>query len=105
MAERNVYLEDIPLDEARARLRSHAREAGAGRRCRARPWLPEALGRITAEPVRGQTVVPHYHSAAMDGYGFRRDTLNATETRLVTLRIGRAGVREHGRPLPLTPTP
>lgn len=93
MAEhsRNVYLEDVPLVEARARLETALREAGR--------WEPlpgevialyKALGRMTAEPVWAKLSSPHYHSAAMDGYAVQaHDTLDATETRPVRLTPGR----------------
>jgi putative molybdopterin biosynthesis protein len=88
--ERNIYLEDIPLDEARARLETALREAGCWESLpgQAIP-LTEALGRVTAEPVWAKISSPHYHASAMDGYAVRaRDTLNATETRPLTLKIG-----------------
>jgi putative molybdopterin biosynthesis protein len=88
---RNVYLEDIPLEEARARFERALREAER--------WNPlsgeivplaEALGRVTAEPVWAKISSPHYHSAAMDGYAVRAvDTVHATETRPVSLALGK----------------
>src|SRR5262245_22980853 len=104
MAERNVYLEDIPLDEARTRLEMALRETG---RFDPLPGesvpLTEALGRVTAEPVWAKLSSPHYHSSAMDGYAVRaRDTLNATETRPLTLKLGaQAYPVNTGEPLPL----
>ncbi|MCB9451597.1 MAG: molybdopterin biosynthesis protein [Anaerolineaceae bacterium] len=87
--ERNVYLVDIPLDEARARLTEVLQAAGR--------WvlLPgetvsvtEALGRVTAAPVWAKLSSPHYHTAAMDGYAvWAADTVNATETRPLKLRV------------------
>lgn len=85
--KRTVYLEDIPMDEATARLREALVEAGR--------WEPlsgeevpltEALGRVTAGPVWAAVSAPHYHASAMDGYAVRaRDTQGATETAPVTL--------------------
>ena len=103
MTERNIYLEDIPLEEARARLEMALREAGR--------WGPlpgdmvpltEALGRVTAEAVYARLSSPHYHSAAMDGYAVQaQDTLHATETRPVTLNVGaQAHPVNTGDPLP-----
>ncbi len=103
MTERSVYLEDIPLDEALARLEMALREA--------RRWQPlpgetiplrEALGRVTAEPVMAKLSSPHYHAAAMDGYAvLAEQTINATETRPLFLKIhGQAIPVNTGDPLP-----
>src|SRR5690606_21776903 len=80
--KRNVYLEDIPLDEAQAELRRALQESGL--------WQPlppetvaltEATGRITAAAVWARLSSPHYHASAMDGYAIRaQDTIGATET-------------------------
>ncbi len=90
MSERNYYLEDIPLDEARAHLAAAIQATG-----RWKPMLgetvslTEALGRVTATPVWAKLSSPHYHAAAMDGYAVRaRETLNATETRPLSLIMG-----------------
>ena len=89
MTERNVYLEDLPLDEARARFEMALREAGRWQALTGEQVsLDEALGRITAEPVWAKLSSPHYHAAAMDGYAVRAaDTVNATETRPITLLL------------------
>lgn len=100
---RPVYLEDVPLAEARARLESALREVG---RWDALPGeivaLDAALGRVTAEPVWAKLSSPHYHSAAMDGYAVQaRATLDATETRPVRLALGQqAHPVNTGDPLP-----
>ncbi|GAB4274928.1 MAG: molybdopterin biosynthesis protein [Candidatus Promineifilaceae bacterium] len=85
--KRNVYLEDIPLDEAQAALQTALAEAGL--------WQPmpaetisvaDAAGRITAVPVWAKISSPHYHASAMDGYAVRAaDTVGATETNPVRL--------------------
>ncbi len=90
MSERNIYLEDIPLDEARNRLGTTLRKLER--------WSPvpgervpltAALGRITADAVYARLSSPHYHAAAMDGYAVQaEDTFGATETRPVWLEIG-----------------
>ncbi len=100
---RNVYLEDIPLDEARARLETALRQAGRWAALPGEPVaLDEALGRITAEPVWAKLSSPHYHAAAMDGYAVRaRDTLNATETRPLSLALNEQAYPVNtGDPLP-----
>ena len=88
-AKRTVYLEDIPMDEAIARLGEALAEVGR--------WQPltgeqvaleHALGRVTAEPVWAAVSAPHYHASAMDGYAVRaRDTEGATETSPLTLEV------------------
>lgn len=96
MNERNVYLEDIPLDEARARLAQALTEAGRGRPLDGEVMpLADALGRVTAEPVWARLSAPHYHAAAMDGFAVRaEETLNATETRPLSLLIN-----QHANPV------
>jgi putative molybdopterin biosynthesis protein len=100
---RNIYLEDIPLDEARARLQ-HALQA-VGK------WTPlsgeivglrESLGRVTADAVWAKMSSPHYHAAAMDGYAVNaKDTLGATETQPLILHLDdQAFAVDTGDPLP-----
>jgi putative molybdopterin biosynthesis protein len=89
MDERNIYLEDIPMEEAQARLSAALEACG---KWAALPGeqvaLDDALGRVTAEPVWAKISSPHYHASAMDGYAVRAaDTLGATETRPVRLRV------------------
>ena len=100
---RNIYLEDIPLDEAWNCLRTELEES---HRWKSLPGedvpLMDVLGRITAEPVWAKISSPHYHSSAMDGYAVQaKDTLNATETRPQTIVIGtQAYPVNTGDPLP-----
>lgn len=87
--ERNIYLEDIPLDEAWD-VFTTALE-GIGR------WKPlgveeisisQANGRVTADAIWAKISSPHYHASAMDGYAVRaRDTVGATETEPIRLTI------------------
>ncbi len=102
-SERTIYLEDIPMGEALARLRAALEAVGK--------WAPlpaelvsldEALGRVTAEPVWARISAPHYHAAAMDGYAVRAaDTRGATETRPVRLHVPeQAQPVNTGAPLP-----
>ncbi len=85
--KRSVYLEDLPMDEALARLNAALIDAGL-----ADPFpgedvpLSDALGRVTAAPVWAAISAPHYHASAMDGYAVRsRDTQGASETSPITL--------------------
>lgn len=103
MTERNIYLEDIPMDEAHERLAQALNDAGRGQPLdgEAVP-LDNALGRVTAEPIWAKLSAPHYHASAMDGYAVRaEDTLNATETRPLSLRIDeQAKAVNTGDPIP-----
>ena len=103
MTKRRIYLEDIPLDEARAMLQ--AALAGVDR---AAPLpgepipLDEALGRVTAAPVQAVLSSPHFHCAAMDGYAVSAaTTVSARETRALPMRLGRDAFPVNtGDPLP-----
>ena len=103
MPKRHVYLEDIPLAEAKAKLQVALARIG---RDKALPGeaipLHDALGRVTAEPIRARLSSPHYHCAAMDGYAVRaEDTAPARETRAVALYRGQnAWPVNTGDPLP-----
>ncbi len=86
---RNVYLEDISLEDAVARWWSALARAGADQPL-AGEWLPvdQVLDRVTAEPVWATISSPHYHAAAMDGYAVRAaSTRGATETAPLRLRV------------------
>ncbi|MCY3720124.1 MAG: molybdopterin biosynthesis protein [Anaerolineaceae bacterium] len=103
MQERNVYLEDIPAEQARARLETALRDVGRdGPLPGERLPLAEASGRVTAEAVYARLSAPHYHAAAMDGYAvMAAKTLGATETRPLTLAVpDEARPVNTGDPLP-----
>lgn len=100
---RNIYLHDVPLDEAIADW--HAALAASGLLSpldSETVSLTEALGRVTAEPVWARISSPHYHAAAMDGYAVRsEDTRGATETSPLLLRLGEQALPvDTGDPLP-----
>src|SRR3990172_3915199 len=103
MSKRKVYLDDIPLDEARRRLTAALEAAGL--------WQPfegeeipldQALGGVTAAPVWARLSSPHYHAAAMDGYAVRaRGTASASEATPVQLSLdAQAQYVDTGDPLP-----
>lgn len=100
--QRNIYLQDIPIQEAQQALWSALVNAGAGQPLSGeRIPLRDALGRITAEPVWARLSNPHYHACAMDGYAVRaEDTHNATETAPITLNASQAIPVNTGAPLP-----
>ncbi len=87
--KRHIYLEDIPLDEARAALTAVLQSHNL--------WQPlgmetipvtAANGRITAAAVWAKISSPHYHASAMDGYAVRaQDTHGAMETHPLRLPL------------------
>jgi putative molybdopterin biosynthesis protein len=103
MSPRDMYLEDIPLEEAQARFWRALDRVGALTPLTAEQVvIDEALGRVTAEPVFARLSVPHYHAAAMDGIAVRADdTLGASETSPVQLQVGTQAIWvDTGDPLP-----
>ena len=85
---RNVYLKMKSLDEARAIVRSALAPV--------RPLeaeilpVPDAVGRVLAEPVHAAISAPSHHAAAMDGIAVKAEqTYGARETRPKRLALGR----------------
>ena len=100
----SVYLHDIPLPEAQARLQQALQDADLWRvlGTESIPLDENALGRVTAEPVWARISSPHYHASAMDGFAVRAAGTNeALPSRPVTLQIGpEAEYVDTGDPLP-----
>ena len=100
----SVYLHDIPLHEAQARLQSALHDAGLWGvlAVESIPLDENALGRTLAEPVWARTSSPHYHASAMDGFAVRAaDTAGALPSKPVTLQAGSdACYLDTGDPLP-----
>ncbi|GAB4503480.1 MAG: molybdopterin biosynthesis protein [Anaerolineales bacterium] len=89
-----VYLHDIPMPEAQARLEAALRQAGLWQVLGAEiiPLDEKALGRTLAAPIWARTSSPHYHASAMDGFAVRAaDTAGAGPTTPLTLRAGHLG--------------
>ena len=99
---RNIYLENIPIEEAHFALESALREINKYDPLDGESIpLRESAGRITAEPIWAKISSPHYHAAAMDGYAvLASDTLHATETQPLTLTTEQALEVNTGAPLP-----
>ena len=103
--ERKIYLEDIPIDQAKETFAAALKEAGR------RGPLPaetipvaQAAGRVTAEAVWARLSAPHYHASAMDGYALRaQDTAGATETNPVQLTLVEPGEPEPRAERPAQP--
>ena len=100
---RNIYLHDVPLDEAIADWHAALGAAGLLAPLGSETIsLADALGRVTAAPVWARISSPHYHAAAMDGYAVRsEETRGATETAPRLLRLGEQALPvDTGDPLP-----
>ena len=86
-----IYLDDIPLEEARNRLKENIQASGLWRILGVdRLTLDENLvGRILAETLWARISSPHYHASAMDGFAVKSDrTHGALETAPITLQFG-----------------
>jgi putative molybdopterin biosynthesis protein len=86
--KRNVYLRMKSLVEAREIILNEFDTTGH--------WametiaVPDAVGRVLAEPVHARLSAPHFHAAAMDGIAVKAsDTFGASETHPKQLVIGR----------------
>src|SRR5260370_42635330 len=103
MSHRDMYLEDIPLDDALARFWGALERADALQPLEGEEVpVVDALGRVTAVAVFARVSVPHYHAAAMDGIAVRaEETLGATESAPLQLRVAtQATWVDTGDPLP-----
>jgi putative molybdopterin biosynthesis protein len=91
--KRNIYLEDVPLEEAQAALDAALQDADlAGPLPAEIVPVAQATGRVTAEAIWARLSSPHYHASAMDGYAVRaQDTVGATETTALQLNLVEAG--------------
>ncbi len=91
--KRNIYLEDIALQQAQAALQAALERLGLWGPLPAEEVLvSEANGRVTATAVFARLSSPHYHASAMDGYAVRAlDTIGATETSPLTLQLVEEG--------------
>ena len=100
----SIYLHDIPLPEAQARLKQALQDAGLWRvlRIETIPLDENALGRVTAEAIWARLSSPHYHASAMDGFAVRAASTNgALPSQPITLQIGPgAQYVDTGDPLP-----
>src|SRR5262245_18830065 len=100
----SIYLQDIPLAQAQARLQQALQEADLWRVLDTEtiPLDENALGRVTAAPILAQISSPHYHASAMDGFAVRAlSTVGAMPSAPMTLTVGpEAQYVDTGDPLP-----
>ena len=101
--KRKIYLEDLPLEDARKRFVDALEAAGLwGPLGEEEVALHEAAGRVTARSIWAAISAPHYHASAMDGYAVRAgDTLGASETTplLMTLIQDESELEHTERPI------
>lgn len=99
-----IYLQDIPLERAQARLQEALQAAGLWQVLGEEeiPLDENALGRVLAAPVWARLSSPHYHASAMDGFALRAaSSVGALPSRPISLRIGEDAVYvDTGDPLP-----
>ncbi len=99
-----IYLEDIPLDEARNRLQEKIKAAGLWKLLEVETLgLDENLvGRMLARTLWAKINSPHYNGSAMDGFAVKSElTHGALETAPVSLQFGKDAIYlDTGDPLP-----
>ena len=88
---RNVYLKMKTLEEARTIVRTRI-APGDSPGIEVIP-VPEAVGRVLAEPVYAKTSAPHFNAAAMDGVAVNAaTTFGASAARPIELEIDRDAI-------------
>jgi putative molybdopterin biosynthesis protein len=100
----SIYLHDIPLTEAHARLVRALRETGLWGILAAEeiPLNEFAQGRVLSEAVWARISSPHYHASAMDGWAVRSgESAGAMPSTPLALRVGEQALYvDTGDPLP-----
>jgi len=87
-SKRNVYLKMKTLEEAQEIL--HGSFAVSDVLAVETIPVPEAVGRILAQPIQAKISSPHFNAAAMDGLAVKAEiTFGASETAPKTLIVGR----------------
>ena len=87
-SKRNVYLEMKTLQEARQIVAAHF--PGGNFPAAEKISVPQAVGRVLAEPVYAGISAPHFNAAAMDGLAVKAEvTFGASEAAVKGLRIDR----------------
>ena len=87
-SKRNVYLKMKTLQEARQIVAAHF--PGENFPAAEKIPVPQAVGRVLAEPVYAGISAPHFNAAAMDGLAVKAEvTFGASEAAVKELRIDR----------------
>jgi len=87
----SVYLQDIPLSDAKTIFQSALEAAGLWRilGIETIPLDENTCGRVLTESVWAKISSPHYHASAMDGFAVRAsETVGALPSDPITLKIG-----------------
>jgi putative molybdopterin biosynthesis protein len=101
--ERNIYLQNTPLEEAHEKWLTLCREEGVPMSLASEPVKAHAAaGRVTAVPLFAKVSSPPFHSSAMDGIAVAAEkTYGASDTTPVILRAGvDYELLDTGEPLP-----
>jgi molybdopterin molybdotransferase/putative molybdopterin biosynthesis protein len=101
--ERNIYLDNVSLDEAWGRWLELCRDEGVVFPIEAvLVATGDSAGMVTAEPLFARVSSPPFHSSAMDGVAVKAgDTYGATEATPVKLKLGsQIELIDTGEPLP-----
>ncbi len=94
------YLNNLPLDEAKAMYNAHLRAVGFSAPSET-VCTDDANGRILAHAVYAGICSPHYNASAMDGIAVRAaDTFTASEHDPLTLTRNMYHVVDTGDPIP-----
>ena len=99
-----IYLRDIPLETAQAKLDEVLKRNGLDGLLESEtiPLNEKAVGRVVAEPVWAKISSPHYHASAMDGFAvLAKETEGASLTNPINLKLdAQAEYLDTGDPLP-----
>lgn len=104
----SIYLRDIPLAVARARMGQALKDAGLDGTLGTEtiPLDENALGRVLAAPAWAKVSSPNYHASAMDGFAvIARNTAGAQPSSPIMLSLSKADGQQAyyvdtGDPLP-----
>lgn len=102
MKPRQIYLDNLPLEEAKEKIFSHLEKTRSVLGKEEEISVQDSVGRVTAGPVWAKNSSPHYPASAMDGVAVRaEDTFGASETTPVALKLGeQARYLDTGDPIP-----
>jgi putative molybdopterin biosynthesis protein len=85
--KRNIYLKMKTLEEAQEIIFQQFSQDRT--RSKETIYVPDAVGRVLAEPVTAVISSPNFHLSAMDGIAVKAaDTFGTTETKPKELRVG-----------------
>jgi len=102
MKPRKIYLDNMPLEEAKEKFFSHCKKLRKVLGQEEEIPVEESAGRVTSQPVWAQISSPHYPACAMDGVAVSAEaTFGASETTPIRLRLGeQAQFVDTGDPIP-----